>query len=169
MPSFPASLLPGGSPLAHHVHLHLAASAATLDLFGRSEGALLDPDTRNVVGEIRGELQEGHRALQSMAAALGVGESRVLTLAARAGERLGRLKPNGSLTQRTDLTDVVELEAMRTAVTGIRAGWQALLSVTDVHPVLDQLELQELVGRSEDHQSRLAAAHTRAAVRALLH
>jgi hypothetical protein len=168
MPPFPQALLPGGSPIAHQVHTHLAAAAAGVDLFERSADAQLDPDAAAVVREIHGELVDERRRLRRMAADLGVGESSVLTAAARVGERLGRLKPNGSLTRRTDLTDLVELEAMRTVVAHRRAGWQALMSVVDVHACLDREELQQLVAQSEDQQSRLADAHTRAAARALV-
>jgi hypothetical protein len=163
------SLIPGGSPIAHHVHAHLAGSAAGIDLFDRSADAQLDAEIGNVVREIHGELLDERRRLRRMASDLGVGESTLMTVAARAGERVGRLKPNGSLTRRTDLTDLVELEAMRTAVAGKRAGWQALLSVADVHACLDHQELQELIAQAEDQQSRLADAHTRAAARALVH
>ncbi len=163
-----SSLLPGGSPIAHHVHTHLAGSAAGIDLFDRSAGAQLDPEIGTVLRDIHGELLDERRRLRRMALDLGVGESRVMTLAARAGERVGRLKPNGSVTRRTDLTDLVELEAMRTAVAGKRAGWQALLAVADHHTCLDREELQRLIAQAEDQQSRLADVHTRAAARALV-
>ncbi|RYY42300.1 MAG: hypothetical protein EON53_16330 [Actinomycetales bacterium] len=66
------------------------------------------------------------------------------------------------------MTDLVELEAMRTAVAGKRAGWQALLSVVDVHPALDRAELEDLVAQAESQQDRLEQAHTQAAARALV-
>lgn len=168
MPSPISAIVPGGSPIAHHVHTHLAGSAAGIDLFDRSADAQLDPEIGNTVRTIHGELVDERRRLRRMADDLGVGESKALTLAAQAGERLGRLKPNGSLTQRTDMTDLVELEAMRTAVAGKRAGWQALLSVVDVHPALDREELEDLVAQAESQQDRLEQAHTQAAARALV-
>ncbi|MCR4514150.1 hypothetical protein [Aeromicrobium sp. 50.2.37] len=168
MPSPISAIVPGGSPIAHHVHTHLAGSAAGIDLFGRSADAQLDPDIGAMVRDIHRELLDERRRLRRMADDLGVGESKALTLAARAGERVGRLKPNGSLTERTDMTDLVELEAMRTAVAGKHAGWQALLSVVDVHPALDRTELEELIAQAEAQQVRLAQAHTQAAARALV-
>lgn len=168
MPSPISAIVPGGSPIAHHVHVHLAGSAAGIDLFGRSGDAQLDPDIGATVRDIHRELVDERRRLRRMADDLGVGESKALTLAARAGERVGRLKPNGSLTERTDMTDLVELEAMRTAVAGKHAGWQALLSVVDVHPALQRAELEELIAQAETQQARLAEAHGRAAARALV-
>lgn len=168
MPSLPTPLAPGGSPIAHHVHLHLAGSAVGIDLFSRSGPAQLDAEIGAIVLEIRDQLLDERKRLRRMATALGAGESRLLTFSARAGERVGRLKPNGSWTQRTPLTDLVELEAMRTAVSGKRAGWQALLSVVDVHEALHRQELEMLIGQADEQLERLAFAHSRAAARALV-
>lgn len=161
-------LVPGESPIAHHVHTHLAGSAAGIDLFGRSADAQLDPETGALVRDIHRELLDERRRLRRMADDLGVGESNVMTIGARAGERLGRLKPNGSWTQRTPLTDLVELEAMRVAVSGKQAGWEALQSVVDVHEALDRDELEMLAQQAVDQEKRLAGAHRRAAARALV-
>ena len=162
-------LVPGGSPIAHHVHTHLAGSAAGIDLFGRSAAGLLDPDAATLVRDIQEELLDERRRLRRMADDLGVGEASLMTLAARAGERAARLKPNGSWTERTPLTDLVELEAMRVAVNGKRAGWQALLAVVDVHAALDREELEMLAVQAAEQDRRLAEAHHRAAARALVH
>jgi hypothetical protein len=161
-------LVPGESPIAHHVHTHLAGSAAGIDLFGRSADAQLDPETGALVRDIQRELLDERRRLRRMAEDLGVGESATMTLGARVGERVGRLKPNGSWTRRTPLTDLVELEAMRVAVSGKRAGWEALMSVVDVHAALDREELEMLAEQAADQERRLAGAHRRAAARALV-
>lgn len=163
-----AMLVPGGSPLAHHVHTHLAGSAAGIDLFARGASGLLDPEAAALVRDIHRELLDERRRLRRMADDLGVGEATVMTVAARLGERVARLKPNGSWTERTPLTDLVELEAMRVAVSGKQAGWEALLSVVDVHAPLDRDELEMLAAQAATQEQRLAGAHQRAAARALV-
>jgi hypothetical protein len=60
-------LVPGGSPIAHHVHTHLAGSAAGIDLFGRSAAGLLDPDAATLVRDIQEELLDERRRLRRMA------------------------------------------------------------------------------------------------------
>jgi len=153
--------------IAHYLHTHLAGAAAGIDLFGRSGAAQLDDEIGDIVLQLREQLVDERRALLRMAERLGVGESTVLTTVARAGERIGRLKPNGDLLRRTPLTDLVELEAMLVAVGGKIAGWQALLSVADAHDGLDRAELDMLLDQGEDQQRRLAEAHAMVATRVL--
>ncbi|MEH3032809.1 MAG: hypothetical protein PGN07_01925 [Aeromicrobium erythreum] len=155
------------SAIAHYVHVHLAGSAAGIDLFTRSGEGQLDGRIARMVLDIRDELVDERARLQRMADALDVGESTVLTTAARVGERIGRLKPNESLVHRTPLTDLVELEAMRDAVAGKIAGWQALLTVVDVRPELDRGELDFLLAQGLEQHDRLTAAHRDVAGRVL--
>lgn len=155
------------SAIGHYVHIHLAGSAAGIDLFGRSGPAQHDREIGETVLEIREQLFDERDRLQRMADDLGVGESVLLTTAARVGERVGRLKPNDSLLHRTALTDLVELEAMRDAVAGKVAGWQALLAVVDTHEALDRGELEMLLDQGLEQHDRLADAHRIAAARAL--
>lgn len=153
--------------IAHHVHLHLAGSAAGIDLFGRAGAGMLDREAGELAHDIRTELLQERRQLRQIAERLDVGESMLLTNGARLGERLGRLKPNGSLLRRTPLTDLVELEIMRDAVAGKKAGWEALHAVADRYEVLDADELQGLIDQALEQERLLAAAHHRAASRAL--
>ncbi|MFB6894037.1 hypothetical protein ACFCX4_32520 [Kitasatospora sp. NPDC056327] len=76
-----------------------------------------------------------------------------------AGERIGRLKPNGTLLRRSPLSDLVELEAMRAGVTGKRALWDALLAVADDDPRLDKDHLDRLAGRARAQARTLDAWH----------
>lgn len=153
--------------IAHHVHLHLAASAAGIDLFGRAGDGMIDREAGELAHELRAELLQERRQLRRMADRLDVGESMLLTNGARLGERLGRLKPNGSLLRRTPLTDLVELEAMRDAVGAKRVGWEALRAVADRHEALDADELQGLVDQAAEQGRRLGEAHARTAAHVL--
>ena len=68
-------------------------------------------------------------------------------LALRAGERVGRLKPNGHLVRRAPLSDLVEVEAGLDAVHAKACGWQALRAA----PGLDAaVVLDDLMRRAED-------------------
>lgn len=157
------------SPIGHHVHIHLAGAAAGIDLFGRSGPELADQQIGQMVLEFRDELVQEREQLLAMAERLGVGESVVMSTAARLGERLGRLKPNGDLLRRTPLTDLLELEAMRDAVAGKIAGWEALLAVVDQYPgALDRAELEALHQQAEDQHAGLSEAHRTVAARVLV-
>jgi len=153
--------------IAYYVHVHLAGAAAGIDLFGRSGRAQTDREIGDVVLQIREQLIDERRSLRAMADRLQVGESSLLTWSARAAERVGRLKPNGDLLRRTPLTDLVELEAMRDAVAGKIAGWQALLAVADDYAGLDRAELDVLLDQGEEQHRRLTDAHAVVAARVL--
>ena len=101
-------------------------------------------------------------------AGLGIGESRLLVLVARTAERIGRLKPNGSLLHRTPLTDLVEVEALRDAVAGKIAGWQALLAIVDDVAALDRVRLESLLDQGRVQHNRLTDVHAIVARRALV-
>jgi len=82
-------------------------------------------------------------------------------------ERVGRLKPNGTLLRRSPLSDVIELEALCTAVEAKRLGWVTLRLVADGDPRLDPADLDVLVARAADQQDRLERLRQRAVVGAL--
>lgn len=84
-----------------------------------------------------------------------------------AGERIARLKPNGSLTRRSPLSDLIELEAMRTGVEGKTALWQALRAIADTHPRLDQADLDRLIQRAAEQTRTLNDWHQAVSAEAL--
>lgn len=77
-----------------------------------------------------------------------------------AAERLGRLKPNGTLFKRSPLSEVLELEALVVGIAGKEALWTALRAAG---VGLDQIDLDALIHsaqaqRREVDELRLAAA-----------
>lgn len=70
-------------------------------------------------------------------------------------ETLGRLKPNGTLVRRSPLSDVMELEALSTAVAAKRLGWVTLRLVGERDGRFDPAEIDALIARAEDQQARL--------------
>ena len=149
--------------LAHYVRIHLTGAAAGIELFGRGEN-LHDPEARRGVRAIRQELVEERTWLLDLVERLGASDPTVPSLVAQVGEKIGRLKPNGSLVHRTALTDVVDLEAMHDAVSGKVAGWRALLQVDD--PRVDTEDVERLLAQGLRQLETLSAAHEEAARRA---
>jgi len=64
------------------------------------------------------------------------------------GEKIGRVKPNGSLFRRTALTGVVELEAMHLGVEGKEAGWRLLRALATRDACLQPVEFDRLIDRA---------------------
>ncbi|CAM3255870.1 hypothetical protein NODU109028_07220 [Nocardioides dubius] len=153
------------SPIAHYMQAHLAGAGAGIDLFTQAAGSVRDHAVRAELRRIRDELLDERRRLRRMLDDLGSGESAVLTTATRLGGLLARLKPH--LVRRTDTTDLIQLEAMRDAVAGKIAGWQALLVVVADYPSLDREELRMLIAQGEKQHRFLTEAHGEVARRVL--
>jgi hypothetical protein len=145
--------------LRGYLQHHWAGSSGGVELFRRVAGTHPDPVTATAVREMSVEIAAEREVLRELIQALGGTPTRLGAMAARVAERVGRLKPNGRLFHRSHLTDIVELEAMRVAVYGKRAGWQLLRELTEDDPRLDPERLDALIRQSDEQLSRLADLH----------
>ena len=131
-------------------------------LRGSNEG---DPEFGTPLSEICAEIEADRQTLKAIMVRLGVGESRLKPLAAIVGERLGRLKLNGSFREYSPLSRLVELEALQLGVLGKRRLWLALEHTRSGE--LSGVDLGALAERATDQLRRLEALHMRAAGLAL--
>ena len=143
---------------------HEAAASAGGDLFARMARSQADrprgPDHVAVAAEVAQDVATLHALVRDW----GVRPATVSSLALRAGERVGRLKPNGRLVRRSPLADLVEVEAGVDAVHAKACGWQALRAA----PGLDvPVDLDELSRRAEDQLTRMRAVHATVAAAVL--
>ena len=132
---------------------HHAGAAAGIDLFRRVAEDHNDPHVREVVGRIGDETVEDLKALEELMTLAGTSPSLRKDLPAKASEKLGQLKPNRRIADRSPLSDLVELEALTLAVTGKKMGFRALLEIED--PRLPTPTLQNLFDRAERHAREL--------------
>lgn len=95
-------------------------------------------------------------ALLAMMVTLEVEPSRLKVGLASVAEKLGALKPNGRVVQRSPLSTVVELEAMQMAVRGKRSLWETLQMVM---PPPTAVDLDALIARADDQLEVLSALH----------
>jgi hypothetical protein len=76
----------------------------------------------------------------------------------RLGERIGRFKRNGRLLRRAPLSDLMEIEALVTAVRAKAAGWQALSQCPE--PAWSEVaDTRALYRRALDQAERLNEIH----------
>lgn len=132
---------------------HHAGAAAGIDLFRRVAKDHDDPKVRAVVARIGDETVEDLRNLEELMTLAGTSPSKLKDLPAKAAEKLGQLKPNQRLTERSPLSNLLELEALTIAVTGKTLGFKALLDIDD--PRLPRATLEKLVKRAEEHGATL--------------
>ena len=151
--------------LAVYVRNHLAAARGGLDLFRRVARSTEGTDAGPEVAALAAEVDVDLRTLLAIAQNLGIGENKPFGFAARAGETLGRLKPNGSLVRRSPLTDLIEIEGLLDAVAAKLAGWNGLLCAPDARIGRVRDRIEDLHRRALDQRSRIHALHDDAATR----
>lgn len=146
---------------------HLAAATGGVALARRARDAQegRDPDLHRFLVTLTGEIEEDRRVIVDATRRLGTGRDPLKIVAGAVGERLGRLKANGRLVQRSPLSDLVELEGLSIAVRGKRLGWLTLGDVD--HEALRGIDFAALARRAEDQADRIEARRRPLAERVL--
>lgn len=153
--------------LGIYLNDHLALATGALELCRRASRSLDDQQTVAALQDLTEEVAADRDALEQVMRRLDVKENRPLEALGWLGEKVGRLKPNGSLLRRSPLSDVVELEGLLLAVQSALACWRVLRVVAEHDPRLATAETDALVHRAEDRAARVATLHGQAAERRL--
>ncbi|WP_063794541.1 hypothetical protein [Kitasatospora sp. MBT63] len=141
-------------PLNIYLNDHLTGAFGGSALARRMAGTHPDPARASALRRLAQDVEQDRNDLVRIMNRLGVPVRHYRTWLGLAGERLGRLKPNGTLVRRSPLSDLIELETMRAGVEGKTALWRALRAIADRDPRLDPGELDRLTQRAHD-QARL--------------
>ena len=150
-------------PLGIYLNDHLAGATGGLELARRVAGAQQVPAPQPELRQFADEVAEDRAALLRIMGTLGVPVRSYKVWAAWAGEKAGRLKPNGRLTTRSPLSNLVELEALRLGVEGKAAGWRTLRELADRDGRLDAGQLDNLISRARRQADFLEESRVRAA------
>jgi hypothetical protein len=142
---------------------HDSGALAGARRLGSTAQAHRDPGARAELTRLHVEVEEDRRSLAAVMERLDIVADPVKRLVLVAGEQLGRLKPNGFLTQRSPLTDVVELEALSMAATATLRLWETLAALGPDVTLTDPPELERLRERALDRRERLGRLHTESA------
>jgi len=151
--------------LAVYVRNHLAAARGGIDLFRRVASSAQGTPAAPAFTALADDVAQDLRTLLDIAGTLGISENKPFGLAARVGETIGRLKPNGAVIRRSPLTDLIEIEGELDAVAAKSAGWEALLCATDPRIGSVRARLEDLRTRAVDQRLRLEILHRDAAAR----
>ena len=149
--------------LGIYLNDHLAGSTIGRELSKRAAGENRGTPLGDFLERLHAEIVEDRETLREVMDALDVGEDHVKTIAATVGERIGRLKLNGSLLGYSPLSRVVELEGLALGVRGKASLWDSLGVVDD--PRLEPFDFAALERRadrqfSEIEKHRLDAVRT---------
>ncbi|MFB7908327.1 hypothetical protein ACFC1T_18010 [Kitasatospora sp. NPDC056076] len=146
-------------PLHVYLNDHLTGAfggAALADRMARTH-----PQSRRAddLRRLARDIEQDRDALVRIMTGLGVPVRRYRTWLGLAGERLGRLKSNGTVVRRSPLSDLIELETLRTGVEGKAALWRALRAISDTDERLDRVELDRLAERAAEQARTLNGWH----------
>lgn len=157
---------PGGTYLRIYLNDHRAAAQGGVSLAVRCQrnnrGTPLGDELESIVRDVRAD----EESLTRIAEHLAVPENRFKQTAVRAGEWVGRLKFNGEIRKYSDLSRLLELEALLAGIDGKRSLWRALSAAGT--PVPAGIDLRQLEDRASDQRARLRPHHRAAAQVALI-
>lgn len=147
---------------------HLAGAMTGTNLAKR----ILEQNEDNEFGrEMRGvvtDIEQDRQTLIRLMGDLGIERSRVKETLAWVGEKVTRLKMNGTVGRYSPLSRFIELETMMLGITGKLSLWRALDRVADGFDRLDREELRRLIGRADEQREQVEQLRLRAAEIAFL-
>jgi hypothetical protein len=143
--------------LGIYLNDHLAGSTGGIELARRTAGAHRGTEAGTTLTRLAKEIQEDRETLLEVMAALEVPVRQYKVAAAWAAEKVGRLKLNGRLLDRSPLSSLVELETLRLGVEGKACLWRTLLLVAEHEPRLDASRLDALLERASSQLESLEA------------
>jgi hypothetical protein len=146
---------------------HRAGAEAGSDLARRMLSENQDTHYEQFLAHLADEIEEDVDTLERIMERLDVERSTLKTAAAKVGEKVGRLKPNGALTSYSPLSRVLEFEGLRSGVQGKLGVWDSLMEIAPFDDRLDAEELAQLITRAEAQLKGLRVHHRLAAREAL--
>jgi hypothetical protein len=145
----------GRDILGVYLNDHLAGATLGAELARRMAASVPQPpESGTVLRQLAADIAADRAALIDIMAALGIKVRGYKVYAAWAGEKAGRLKPNGHLLSRSPLSSLEETEMLWVGVQGKSAGWRTLRALAERDGRLDAGRLDELISRAA-HQSGL--------------
>jgi hypothetical protein len=136
--------------LAIYLRDHHAAAQAGVSLAARAAGNVeLPASLAGELATVAAEIEEDLRALEAVMEGLEIDTSRTKDALASVGERLARLKANGRVIDRSPLSDVLELEALRSGIVAKESLWRSLALADRKLPA--RIDLERLIERAQ-HQ-----------------
>jgi hypothetical protein len=153
----------GPGLLGIYLNDHLAGATAGTGLARRMAAGGHQPPASGALRQLAVEISRDRETLLELMAALNVPVRGYKVWAAWAGEKAGRLKPNGHLMSRSALSSLEELEMLRLGVEGKAAGWRTLRTLAERDSRLDPARLDGLISRARRQADQLEDLRVNAA------
>ncbi|WP_209323702.1 NAD-dependent epimerase/dehydratase family protein [Brevibacterium renqingii] len=144
---------------------HFTGATAGAERIERMAADFVDTPVFAALSELAAEIRGEHLYVQYLIDELGLRRRPLAEAVSWAGERVGRLKSNGSLLKRSPMTLVLEAELMRSAVVGKLGMWQTLADNAEALG-LETDQFSELAQKAEHQRGVLDSVHEYARRRA---
>ncbi|WP_309132824.1 NAD-dependent epimerase/dehydratase family protein [Brevibacterium sp.] len=144
---------------------HLTGATAGVQRIERMTGAYIDTPVYAKLSEVAEEIRLERSFLLNLIRDLGMKQMPYRQAVSWVGERLGRLKSNGKVTERSPLTLVLEAELMRSAVIGKLGAWQTLQANAELLGLEPQV-FRDLADQALAQADALGEVHAYARTRA---
>ncbi|WP_166822437.1 NAD-dependent epimerase/dehydratase family protein [Brevibacterium limosum] len=151
--------------LGLYVSDHLTGATAGAERIERMAADFVDTPVFAALSELSAEIRGEHLYVRHLIGELGLRRRPVAEAVSWVGERVGRLKSNGSLLKRSPMTLVLEAELMRSAVIGKLGMWQTLDDNAEALG-LDAEQFREFAQKAEHQREVLDTVHSYARSRA---
>jgi hypothetical protein len=152
-----------GDALSIYLADHYAGSTFGVELARRARAQNEGSSYGDFLAQLAAEIEEDRAELAAIMNGLGVRRDPLKLGVAWAGEKAGRLKPNGRLRGYAPLSRLLELEGLVAGVSGKLALWRALGELAATDSRLDQAQLDRLADRAQRQLTGLRAQQRRAA------
>lgn len=154
--------------LAIYLNDHLAGSVVAVELLQHLERAYSARSVQRFAAELRSDIEDDRRELQSLMARLNVAESRARQATAWLAEKMTMVKLRLDDWAGGDFRLFEALEALSLGIEGKRALWVALSDAAGAAPSLRQLDYARLVQRAVDQRTRVETLRLETARTALV-
>ena len=151
--------------LAIYLNDHLTGATLGVEVARRTAASNRGDPIGEPLAAVCAEIEEDFETLKRLMGELGVRRDRFKPAMAWAGEKLGRLKPNGQLTGYSPLSRLLELEFLSIGIAGKAELWNSLGQSFDGR--LGELDFEALMRRAEHQRDVIQELHLHAAARAL--
>jgi hypothetical protein len=152
--------------LGIYLNDHVMGSVGGIELARRCLRSNRGTQLGSFLAILLDEILEDRRTLENVMARLDVPVDRRKIVAASVGERLARLKLNGQLFGYSDLSRVIELEALCAGVAIKGRLWRSLQQIEDADRRLDDIDFVQLAERASTQLEGLERHRLQAVERA---
>jgi hypothetical protein len=155
---------PTSKYLGIYLNDHLGGSTTGIELVRRVAGEYRGTELGRFAEDLAPEIEADRDTLLEIMDLFAASKDQTKVAMGWITEKVGRLKLNGELRERSPLSPLIELEGLSLGIEGKRALWISLREVDHVAERVGRERLDELVSRAEAQRERVEA-HRRAAAR----